>query len=115
MSPVGQGRGGHSHSQSVVSKRRPIFDAGTGSSLKTASVDHGHGQLETFETGLPFSLVSWPTPSLGFPRCSRASCAGVLPLALLWGKPGHLRESQVTFLLVAGQGVCVPGHPALAV
>jgi hypothetical protein len=32
----------------------------------------------TFETGLPFSLVLWPTPSLGFPKFSRAACAGVL-------------------------------------
>lgn len=47
----------------------------------------------TFEAGLPFLLVSRPTPSLGFSKCSRAVRAGVLPLALLWGKPGRLRES----------------------
>lgn len=39
----------------------------------------------TLEAGFPFSLVSWLIHFLGYPRCCRTVCTGVLPLAVCSG------------------------------
>ena len=69
----------------------------------------------TLEAGLPFSLVSWLIHSLGFPKCCRTVCTGVLPLAVCSGGGARSSERKFNYIPAWCRSLCVSGHPALAV